>query len=101
MARRRRGHRKGSKAIPIAQTMLIGVPMVTPLLGGINLANVNQGLWNVTGIDAVQGKVTDPMRGIKMGAALIILSTVGGKIANRSGANRLVKKATGGMLKIA
>ena len=99
--KKRRGGRR-SKAIPVLQTFTIGVPVVKPLYeGGLNVTSANQALWNVTGMDAVQGKWTKPMNGVAMAVILLAESTIGAKIANRSGANRILKKMTGGMLKFA
>jgi len=102
MARRRRKGkgRRGKSALPLAQAMIIGVPLVTPLLGGVNVTNANQALWNLTGIDAVQHKWTQPMNGVRMGVMLVLASTVGRKVANRVGVNRMIRKASGNLVQL-
>jgi len=105
MARRRgrkgRG-RRGSKSIPALQTVVLGYPVLAAFKQhGMTVAALDQAAFNVTGFTPSTGKWNDPNRGIYNAIVLIALSTIGAKIANRSGANRLIKKATGNIIRLA
>ena len=103
---RRRGRkgkgRKGSRAIPVIQTLMVGYPVVNRFASrGFSKDAVVGSVFDLTGYDATQNKFTDYMRGVKLGVGLVLVSTIGGKIANKSGANKLLKKVSGGYLKFA
>jgi hypothetical protein len=68
---------------------------------GLTVGALDQGVFNLTGFTPSTGKWNDPQRGIAMGFGLLLVSTLGAKIANRTGANRLIKKFSAGMVKLA
>ena len=103
MARRRKkkGRRKGKTAIPLAQTMTLGYPIYTAFeQKGLTAAAANTALYNISGFDASTGRMLDYNKGILMAVVLIAESTIGRKVANKTGANRMVKKLSGGYLQL-
>jgi hypothetical protein len=82
--------------------MMIGYPVVSRFMSqGLTKDAAVGSLFDLTGYDASQNKFTDATRGLKLGVGLLIVSTLGAKIANRSGANRLLRKMSANMLKFA
>jgi uncharacterized membrane protein YfcA len=55
----------------------------------------------LTGYNVHTNKLENPSTAVGMGIGLLLVSTIGAKIANRTGANRMLKKISGGMLKLA
>jgi uncharacterized membrane protein YfcA len=100
--RKRKGGRKGKGAIPIIQAAMIAYPVYDAykahgisgdLPGGIVI--------RLTGYNVHTNKLESPQTAVAMGLGLLIMSTLGAKIANRTGANRFLKKFSAGMLKLA
>ena len=110
MAKRRRRYsrrgrkskgRRGSKAIPLVQAAIIGYPVLQSYQQvGLTSILPAQICYNLTGYNPT-GNTFDSKRAIAVGGALIVAQLVGSKIANRTGANRMMKKLTGGMVKVA
>ena len=102
MARRRkgrRGHKKG--AIPIVQTAILAYPALT----AYNSVGISKELpanlaYQFTGIDVKTGKWVDPMKGVGLALVLVGTSTIGKKVANRVGANRMMRKLTGNLVQL-
>lgn len=96
--------RRGSRAVPIVQTATILYPSLNAFRSaGLTEAGLRQAIYDTTGISinkAGGGPDHDFKKGIAMAVVLFAESTIGAKVASRVGINRLVKKATGGMLKV-
>ena len=109
VAKRRRSYRgrkgksrRGSKSIPAIQALMIGYPIYQAYqTRGMTVGALDQGVFNLTGFTPSTGKWNEPQRGIAMGVGLLLVSTLGAKLANRTGANRLIKKFSAGMVKLA
>ena len=101
MARRKRG-KKGSKAVPAIQAAIVAYPLVAAYKEtGLTSNFPNVAIYNLTGFSAAQGKMIDPAKPVAIALALLAASTIGAKLANKTGANRMMKKLTGGMVKLA
>ena len=108
VARRRRAYRgrkgrgrKTSKAIPIGEAAIIALPIVQGFqAGGLTTHGVDLAMYNLTGFSPVQGKMLDWRKGAYTAATLLVMGTVGRKIANRTGVNRLLKKASMGYVQL-
>ena len=104
MARRRgKKKRRGSRksAVPIAQVMTILYPVYDAVHEkGFTAPAANTALYNMTGFDARSGRLLDASKGITMAIVLMAESTIGRKIANKTGVNRMLRKATGNMLQL-
>lgn len=91
---------KRSKAIPMGQMAVIAMPIVKGFrMGGLTEAGVDQAMYQLTGFSPAQGKLLD-YHGVYTALGLIVMSTIGAKVANRTGVNRLLKKASGGYIKL-
>ena len=103
MARRRKkkGRRKGKTAIPLVQTLTLALPTVKAVEehGFSRQAAINA-VYQTIGISLDPATKSDYSKGATTAIVLLVESTIGRKIANKTGANRLVKKATGGLLSI-
>ena len=104
--RSRRGRkskgRRGGKSLPAIQSLMIGYPIYQAYKQhGLTVAMLDQGVYNLTGFTPSTGKLGDPQKAVAMGVGLLVVSTLGAKIANRTGANRLIKKFSAGMVKLA
>jgi hypothetical protein len=92
--------RRGSTAIPMGQMAVIAMPIVKGFrMGGLSEAGVDQAMYQLTGFSPSQNKLLD-YHGLYTAAGLIIMSTIGAKVANKTGVNRLLKKASGGYIKL-
>ena len=105
MARRRgkkgRG-RKGRGAIPLIQTAIVAYPLLAAYHQvGFTSELPEKAVFNLTGFSPQQGKMLEPQRAIGIAIGLVGAQLIGSKIASRTGANRLMKKLSGGYLKIA
>ena len=100
--RRKKGGRRGSKALPAVQTAMLALPVVTAFKN--NNYNITNGtvdsVYSLTGYSLTEKKWVEPNKAIGLGVALFVMSTVGSKIANRVGANKLLKKVSGGYIKL-
>jgi len=104
MARRRgrkgRG-RRGSKSIPLVQTGILVYPALTAYRSTGFSADLPANLvYQLTGFDIKTGKWVDPPKGVAIAVALMATSTIGRKIASKTGANKLMKNITGGMVRL-
>ena len=102
MARRKKGHR-GSKshAIPVGEAFVIGYPILQGFkTGGLTIAGAENAMYRLTGYSGTAGKWASPMTGVTNGVILLLMGTVGKKVANRVGANRLLKKISAGYLQL-
>ena len=99
--KKKKGGRRGSKAIPVAQTVMLAYPVVMRFKAhGFTTDALTGSLIDLTGFNATTQKWENPQKGIGMAIGLIALSTIGSKVASRVGANRLLKKVSGGYLKL-
>jgi hypothetical protein len=109
MARRRRHYRvgrkskgrRGSRAIPVVQLGTIAFPIVNGFrVGGLNEVGAALAIKGVSGIDIHAPSSSDWKKGAMMALVLIGETKIGGKVANMTGVNKLMKKATGGYFKL-
>ena len=102
MARRRRHGKKGKGAIPVAQMVILATPVLKSwqIHQKVNAGFFNTSLYLMTGYDANGVEKFNAKNAIAVGGGLLLASTVGRKIANRTGANRLLRKATGGLIQL-
>ena len=99
--KKRKGSRKGSKAIPIGQAAIIALPIYQGFHdNGLTIAGLDHAMYNLTGYSPAQNKMLDWQKGGYTALYLLIMSTLGAKIANKTGANRLLKKASMGYIKL-
>ena len=106
MARRRRyrSKRKGRKqdrSVPVVQTATLAIPIWKAVNEqGFTVAGVDHAVYNLTGFSVAQGAMLDWKKGAMMAVVLLAESTIGRKIATKTGANRLMKKVSMGYLKL-
>lgn len=99
---RKKGRGRSRKTIPILETAVLGYPIVNAFrTRGLNETGLKYAIYDTTGYDVSVNKWSDPKKGVAMAIGLIALATIGKQVANRTGANRLVKKATGGIFSLA
>lgn len=103
MARRRYGkkRRKSSKqAVPIGQTAVFAVPIWESYEKyGFTKYTLSSSMRKITGYNPLDGSMNYET-GIKNALVLLAMSTLGRKVANRTGANKFVKKITMGYLQL-
>ena len=93
--------RRSSKAIPLLKTMIVAEPIIQAYRGvGLSTALPREAVFNLTGYH-VTNRTFDQNTAIKVGGALLLATFIGGPIARKSGANRLMKKLSMGYLKVA
>ena len=104
MARRRgrkRSRRKSKQGIPVGQALTLGIPIYQAFeTGGLTLDSANVALYNITGFSSTTQRWIEPKKGLTMAIILLAESTIGRKLANRTGANKMLKKMTAGYLQL-
>jgi hypothetical protein len=103
MARRRKkkGRRKKQMAVPLIQTGIVAYPVWKAYKTvGLTGELPAYAILNLTGYNVTNNQF-DMDTAIKTGGALILAQFIGGKIASKTGANRLMKKLSMGYLKVA
>ena len=79
---------------------VIAMPIVKGFrMGGLTEAGVDQAMYQLSGFSPVQGKLLD-YHGLYTALTLIVMSTLGRSVANKTGANRMLKKVSGGYIKL-
>jgi len=100
VARRRRyyGKKRGGRkkaGIPIVQTVTLLYPTVQAVRNsGFTEGALREAIYNTTGVSVLAGQggpPHDPKKGIVMGVILLAESTIGRKVANKVGANKLIR----------
>jgi len=82
--------------------MVVAIPIVKGFQsGGLGVQGLDQAAFNLVGYSVNENRFVDYRKPIMLGVTLLALSTIGSKLANRSGANRIMKKLTAGMVKLA
>jgi hypothetical protein len=106
MRGRRKGKkgRKGKSGIPIIQTATLLYPTLNAVKStGFSETTLRDAIYNTTGISLLAGNGGPPhdfKKGLTMAVIVIGESTIGKKLANKSGVNRLIRKATGNMFQL-
>ena len=99
--RRRKGRKSGKGAIPLIQGAIVAYPVYQSYqqvgLTGVLPAQI---CMNLTGFNPTNNQFNKDTA-LKIGGALLVAQLVGSRIANRTGANRMLKKLTMGYLKVA
>jgi len=101
---RRRGGRRGKSGIPIVQVATLTMPVIKAYedAGGFNKFFLSGAVYDLTGISIRKeaNLPNDYTKGITNAVILLAESTIGRKIANKVGVNKMLRKATGNMFQL-